>query len=405
MLKYSSLPMVSILTPSYNAAAFIQQTIYSVLAQDYPYLEHIVVDAASTDGTVHILEKYNHCLHWVSEPDAGQSDALNKAIKLATGEIICWLNADDLFATRSSVRQAASFLIENPDITLLYSDAYIIDEKGQVVGQTYAPDFDYERLLLGNIIPGVTPFFRAEAIEVTGGFDVSLRYMMDYDLWLRIARHFRAYKFPEILGCFRLCTGTKSSEHPEHFRVEQIRIYDKLLDDHNLTKDETALVLQGYSRAHWLAGLTFYLKGESEKGREYCVNAIQEHSLLESDTDWALTELINAVFSSGVTDRYAFLDSILESLSRALDLREIRSKIVGLFYESETFRSYHEGEITRARSCFLKTLVVSPDRLGNLGLVSVGIELMAGSSIARILRRIARWFYDRTRKRSSEDSP
>ncbi len=164
-----SLPLVSIVTPSYNQGAFIEETIRSVLSQDYPRIEYIVVDGGSTDGTLSILRKYGDHLTWFSEPDKGQSDAINKGFRKSHGEILAWLNSDDIYLP-GAVRTAAGYLAVHPEVAMVYGDCHMVDEQGQVVGRSiWIEDFDLMRLVEDlNYIHQPAAFFCRQAFEGVG---------------------------------------------------------------------------------------------------------------------------------------------------------------------------------------------------------------------------------------------
>src|SRR4030042_2589290 len=136
----NELPLVSIVTPSYNKARFIEETILSVKNQTYPRIEHIIIDGGSTDGTLDIIRKYSDSLTWISEPDKGQSDAINKGWKMSKGEILAYLNADDTYMPRA-VETAVKFLADNMDVGLVYGECNIINEHGKVIGKYVADEF------------------------------------------------------------------------------------------------------------------------------------------------------------------------------------------------------------------------------------------------------------------------
>jgi len=199
-------PLVSVVTPSYNQGAFIRATIESVLAQDYPSIEYLVVDGGSTDGTQATLRGYGERVRWVSEPDRGQADALNKSFRLTSGAILGWLNSDDVYLP-GAVRAAVETLADQPDLALVYGDAQYIGPDGRRLGAYPTEPFDLRRLAQTCFICQPAGFFRREALEAVGGLDASLHYAMDYDLWFRLASRFRVAHVARELA--------QSRQHPE----------------------------------------------------------------------------------------------------------------------------------------------------------------------------------------------
>src|SRR5512139_1414374 len=142
----TSLPLVSIITPSYNQARFLETTIRSVLDQDYPNLEYLIVDGGSTDGSREIIQRYSDRLAWwVSERDQGQTDAINKGFARARGEILAWLNSDDTYLP-GAIQGAVDFLQDHPGVGMVYGDANLIDEQSNVIGKFPARQTDYNKL-------------------------------------------------------------------------------------------------------------------------------------------------------------------------------------------------------------------------------------------------------------------
>ena len=206
------LPLVTIITPSYNQGRFIRQTIESVLNQDYPNIEYIIIDGGSTDHTLDIIREYEGRLKWISERDEGQSDAINKGFKMAKGEIIAWLNSDDTYES-GAVTAAVDCFLENPDVGLAYGDGDIIDEKGNKVKRFEATQqFDLWTLIhVWDYIMQPTTFFRREALEKVGYLEKDLYWCMDWDLWIRLATQYKVAYLNQVLANSREYSETKTS--------------------------------------------------------------------------------------------------------------------------------------------------------------------------------------------------
>jgi glycosyltransferase involved in cell wall biosynthesis len=200
-----SLPLVSIVTPSFNQASFLEETMRSVLEQDYPNIEYIVVDGGSTDGSVEIIRRYaDRLAWWISEADRGQTDAINKGFTQANGEIFAWLNSDDIYLP-GAIRQAVSYLENHPEAGMVYGDADLIDEQGNLIGKFPARQTSYRRLRRGYVhIPQQAAFFRASLWRQVGPLDPTFYFAMDYDLWVRLARRAPLHYHPELWANFRL---------------------------------------------------------------------------------------------------------------------------------------------------------------------------------------------------------
>ena len=205
-------PLISIVTPSYNQGDYLEETIRSVLEQDYPELEYIVMDGGSTDGSVEIIRKYaERIAHWKSEPDAGQSDALRRGFEIATGGFLAWINSDDSLEP-GALKAVGEFFVSHPDVELVYGNMNFIDAGGRRLFTAY-PVLDLRILLYENrFIPQQAMFWRRGLYEKVGGIDPTLRFAMDFDLTLRFLREgARVGKIDRILGNFRVHPEAKSS--------------------------------------------------------------------------------------------------------------------------------------------------------------------------------------------------
>lgn len=205
-------PLVSIITPSYNQGKFIRATIESVLSQDYENIEYIVVDGGSTDETLSILKEYEGRLKYISEPDHGQSDAINKGFRMAKGLIVAWLNSDDVYEP-GCVSHAVKLMQDHPQAALLYGEGYIIDEAGaKVKAFEYTRDFSLWSLIyIWDYIMQPTTFFRADALKEVGYLDESLNWTMDWDLWIKLALRYDVLYTERFMACSREYGDTKTS--------------------------------------------------------------------------------------------------------------------------------------------------------------------------------------------------
>ena len=205
-----SAPFVSVITPARNAAEFLEETIRSVLAQDYPHLEYLVMDGGSTDGTLEILERYRGRLQFVSAADGGAADAINRGFRKARGEILAWLGADDLYLP-GAIAAAVAALTEDPAAAAVYGEGEWIDETGRSLGRypTVAP-FDADMFRRECSICQPACFLRREAVEAVGGLDDSLQSAFDYDLWIRLSRRYPFRAIPQLLAQSRMHSRNKS---------------------------------------------------------------------------------------------------------------------------------------------------------------------------------------------------
>jgi glycosyltransferase involved in cell wall biosynthesis len=204
---------ISIVTPSFKQGHFIRRTINSILAQEYPNLEYVVQDGGSPDDTVAVLKSYGHRItSWVSETDQGQSDALNKGFAKTTGEIMAYLNSDDLLMP-GSLAVVADHFARHPEVDAVYGHRFIIDEDDREVGRWVMPPHDDRILAYADYIPQETLFWRRSAWDKAGGrIDDSFRFAMDWDLILRLQDTGATIeRLPFFLGAFRVHSAGKTT--------------------------------------------------------------------------------------------------------------------------------------------------------------------------------------------------
>lgn len=212
-LSLPQLPLVSVITPSYNQGKFIRETIDSILKQDYPNIEHIVVDGGSTDQTLSILQEYaqkDPRFRFISEPDNGQSHAINKGLALAKGQIIGWLNSDDTYLP-GAIRKAVHAFQQQPAWGMLHGRGQVVDESGTAYSAYPSEKADAKSLYQSCVICQPTAFIRTHVFRQMGGVDERLQFCMDYDLWMRIAKAYPIGFIPEFLASARIHGACKSA--------------------------------------------------------------------------------------------------------------------------------------------------------------------------------------------------
>jgi len=183
----SDAPLVSIVVPSFNQARFLEATLDSLLSQDYPRLETLVIDGGSTDGSLEVIRRFAPRLtRWVSEPDAGQADAINKGLRMATGEIVAWLNSDDLLLP-GAIAEAVRTLQAHPEAVMVYADGVLIDEQSQLLDWHRYRGYDLLDLLCFDVLLQPTVFMRRQALETIGLLRQDYHLILDHELWIRLA--------------------------------------------------------------------------------------------------------------------------------------------------------------------------------------------------------------------------
>jgi glycosyltransferase involved in cell wall biosynthesis len=221
------LPRISIVTPSFNQAAFIERTICSVLDQNYPNLEYIIIDGGSTDGSVEVIRRYEkHLTFWVSEQDRGQSHAINKGLKIATGDWIAWQNSDDIFypGTFESLANAAR---KNSQSNLIIGNMNMIDEQGDVINDLKYVTPTYESLLAeGMVLTNQAAFWRRSIHQKIGYLKEDLHYGFDFEWFLRILQYGRATHVNKTWGGLRMHSETKTSQFQVLFDNEYANILE-----------------------------------------------------------------------------------------------------------------------------------------------------------------------------------
>ena len=219
-------PLVSIITPSYNQAKFLEAAMASVLNQNYPAIEYIVVDGGSSDGSQEIIKSFaDQLAWWVSEPDQGQADAINKGFKKASGEIIAWLNSDDLYLPWT-VFEAVQAFSENPDVGMIYGDAVSADGEGRLLNELRFESWGVKDLLQFRVICQPAVFMKRSVVEKVGYLDSSYHFFLDHQLWIRLARITNLRHISRIWAVSRYHAEAKNVTMASQCGKEVFRILD-----------------------------------------------------------------------------------------------------------------------------------------------------------------------------------
>ncbi|HPL67570.1 MAG TPA: glycosyltransferase family 2 protein [Smithellaceae bacterium] len=263
--------LVSIVIPAYNAVPYLRESIDSVLSQDYPNVELLVLDDGSKDNTRDILRGYGNRFSWESHANMGQSATINKGWRMAKGEIWSYLSADDVLAP-DAVRKAVPYLTDG--IVLAYGDFNLIDSSSKYIRRVKAPDFNYQDMFSRLIChPGPGVFMKRQAVEDAGFWDVVYRQMPDYDLWLRLGLQGRFIRVPEVLASFRIHEQSQTFAVVDEKRaMEPVRIVSRFIETQTLPADLLPLTTTALSNA-WLTTAQLHIRsGRFLKG----VQALQQ---------------------------------------------------------------------------------------------------------------------------------
>lgn len=263
----SNLPKISVITPSYNQAEFLERTLRSVLDQNYPNLELIVIDGGSTDGSVDIILRYQDRLaYWVSEPDRGQTDAINKGLQRATGEWVAWQNSDDVYYPRV-FDDLARAVRSHPEVDLVTGNINLIDQFDRVLRDVHYVNPSHGALLAeGMVLTNQAAFWRRRVHEDIGWLDESLHCSFDYEWFLRLTKKYRGIHVNRIWGGYRLHDATKTSTLNQKFveensKILQGRVFPRGKKRLYQLRRVALMLLQG-DIVYFLRGLSRRLQGK-----------------------------------------------------------------------------------------------------------------------------------------------
>lgn len=246
--------IISVVTPSFNQARFIRATINSVIDQTYPNVEYLIVDGGSTDETLNILRSYGDQIKWISGVDKGQSDAINRGWLRTKGDVLAWLNSDDVYYP-GALETVAEFFETHPQIEWLYGDCDIINIEGKPIKSYPVQSYNYIDFLRGtnNFIPQPATFIRRSVFEHCGKLNEELHFLMDMEYWLRIGLEYSGTYIPVRLAGLRLHGGAKSVCNLSGFAKELIQVYKNFFDRNDLPISLQSLQRSALANAYFRA--------------------------------------------------------------------------------------------------------------------------------------------------------
>lgn len=385
-------PLVTVVTPSFNQAAYLRETIESVLGQDYARVEYIIIDGGSSDGSVGIIREYESQLsYWVSEQDAGQADAINKGWMRARGEIVAYLNSDDTY-NPGAVRTAALYLQAHPEVGVAYGDCAWMDDSGQRLGMIQARPFELSDLLLQNRVPQPAAFIRKTALDTVGFLDPTLHWLMDYELWVRIALRYPFAYLPGMLANFRIHATSKTGTSIRHFLREQLDVIARAFENPALPAALARLRPRAVNYAYALNAANAYSLGQSDSGR-----AILEDFFRDQTDPLAYRQDLIEIFANhalhvaplgySAQDPGQEPDEPVQWLSQVMRelpvtagrLRELEPEMLAQLDLTGAFASWEKGQSAQARGHLWRALKRNPALLTRRGV----LPLLARAELQR----------------------
>ena len=371
------LPAVAIVTPSYQQCEFLEETIRSVLLQGYPKLSYAIMDGGSTDGSVAIIQKYAPWLHnWVSEPDGGQAAAIDKGFQRIEGDILTWLNSDDVFAP-GAVWAAVDGFRRHPDAVLVYGGADEIARDGRRLGPTtYVRQVDRQFLIkVANAIPQPAAYFKRHAYESAGRLDQTLNWTMDYDLWIRLSALGPLYYLPETLARLRLYPEAKtSSGAPAMF--DEFRSVGERYGGFGLLNQMVGWIVPGLLPQ----ALEALKQGDIARGQAWLTAVIANDPAWRSEGRLAgplVGRAWRRITEAGADGRAAadWISQICLGLpDKFISPVKLQRQVLGLLCEALAFHSYRQGRTSEGLRYTACAIRLDLRRTANRGLWSMMIR-------------------------------
>nr|HAT8714113.1 glycosyltransferase [Legionella jordanis] len=313
-MSSSSLPLVSIVIPCYNGMPYLEEAIESVLAQDYPNIELIVLDDGSTDDSMELLRRYEGQFYYESHANIGQAETLNKGWRLSKGEILAYLSADDKL-TPNATSVSVATLMQNPEVILTYADNLLINSESQPIRKLLTPEFNHYQMYLNATTPvAVASFFRGKAFEQLGGWDKNYRQIGDYEYHLRLIRMGDFKRIPQILGYHRVHEKSASYAKMNFERADEYKqlltsVIEQCQDNHLLELKNKIL-----SQAYLISGRTHWRSDRYRTGFKYFLKSLMlcPQNLFSAKT---YRIILNALFNRKLHQLFKLVQSFMGKLS------------------------------------------------------------------------------------------
>lgn len=276
--KDPNLPTLSVVTPAYNQAEFLRDTIESVFSQDYPNIEHVVLDDGSTDDTPKILAEYGDRVRWETHKNMGQTATINKGWAMTSGEIITWLNSDDTFYDSTSVSQGLKHLIDKPDLGIIFADSmYTLADGTELEPTRPIVDFTYEKMVrtCENSISQPSAFIRRAVIEKVGDLDPKFYYFMDWDLWIRAGLYFDIQHVEGIWSTYRLHAASKTVAQAKKAAPELEYLYKKFFARDDIPEYLRKIENEAMMNMYFTSGGYFLKGGDKENAAKMAAEAFK----------------------------------------------------------------------------------------------------------------------------------
>lgn len=391
-------PQVSIVTPSYNQAHFLEETIRSVLLQGYPNLEYLVIDGGSIDDSVEIIRKYEPWLaYWVSESDRGQSHAINKGFARTAGEIYAWLNSDDTYEP-GAITAAANYLAQHPATGVVFGKAHVIDEASRLKREWHPPPFDLKEIVFLQecYVPQVSVFFRRDPFEQVGGLNEEMYWTMDYDLWFQLGKITKVDQITQVMGNYREHDSAKTviANRTYDSRVELLQCLQRLFDDPALPSGLRALEAQalGFHYLNW--GLALLQVGRNDEARRLMSRAFEAAPTLVEDCSQRVlgSLVVYTKVRSDLSRSYANLQKVFQHLPKsASSLRSLYQRAADRLLIIEASQNRDERLVSAARKRVLGALIRDGAWFKHKSVLTSVACLFSGPLVLRILLKACRW--------------